>query len=155
MEYKKYFTGLFKYDNWANKNIAEIISTNYTAHEKPLFLFSHIINSQIIWLERIRDNVNLIDPFIKRSAGECASLSEKVNNDWLDFIEETNEDFFNSQIHYKSTDGINFISCLKDIITHVINHSTYHRAQIATALKNEGIIPPVTDYIAYSRIKEQ
>lgn len=40
---------------------------------------------------------------------------------------------------------------IKDIMFHIVNHSTYHRAQIATELKDHGIEPLKTDYILYKR----
>ena len=47
--------------------------------------------------------------------------------------------------------GETFSNKIKDILFHIINHSTYHRAQIATDLKQNGIEPINTDYIFYKR----
>ncbi len=33
------------------------------------------------------------------------------------------------------------------VLRHVVNHSTYHRGQIASKLKRFGVEPPVTDFI--------
>ncbi|MBI3466927.1 MAG: hypothetical protein HY000_28265 [Planctomycetes bacterium] len=38
-----------------------------------------------------------------------------------------------------------------DILIHVVNHSSYHRGQLAILLGQEEKTPPVTDYIAYLR----
>ena len=37
------------------------------------------------------------------------------------------------------------------MLFHFVNHSTYHRGQIASNLKEHGIEPLVTDYIFYKR----
>ena len=34
---------------------------------------------------------------------------------------------------------------------HVVNHSSYHRGQMALLLGQEGKSPPATDYIFYLR----
>ncbi|WP_379084396.1 DinB family protein [Pedobacter sp. UC225_65] len=44
-----------------------------------------------------------------------------------------------------------YTGIVKDILFHVFNHSTYHRAQIATLFKESGITPPVTDFIILKR----
>ncbi|MDO8549036.1 MAG: DinB family protein [Ignavibacteria bacterium] len=56
-----------------------------------------------------------------------------------------------SIIKYRNTKGDEYQNRLSDIITHVINHSSYHRGQIALLVRNAGGIPAVTDYIAYRR----
>ncbi|QLH28398.1 MAG: hypothetical protein HWD63_02710 [Candidatus Parvibacillus calidus] len=38
---------------------------------------------------------------------------------------------------------------MKDIIFHIINHSTYHRGQIAMEFRQSGLEPLNTDYIFY------
>jgi uncharacterized damage-inducible protein DinB len=40
---------------------------------------------------------------------------------------------------------------MADLIRHVVNHSTYHRGQLATQLRQLGQIPPATDFIVYRR----
>ena len=36
------------------------------------------------------------------------------------------------------------------VLRHVVNHSTYHRGQVASKLKRLGIEPPATDYIFWA-----
>jgi uncharacterized damage-inducible protein DinB len=47
--------------------------------------------------------------------------------------------------------GEKFANTIKDIIVHVINHSKYHRAQIAQLISLSGGEPAKTDYIVYQR----
>jgi uncharacterized damage-inducible protein DinB len=39
------------------------------------------------------------------------------------------------------------------MVRHVVNHSTYHRGQIAAFIRQFGIKPPQTDYIAFARTR--
>lgn len=50
-----------------------------------------------------------------------------------------------------STEGVKYESTVLDILTHVVNHSTYHRGQIASLIAATGTKPAVTDYIALTR----
>lgn len=54
-------------------------------------------------------------------------------------------------IYYTNTKGQGFSNSIKEMFFHIINHSTYHRAQIATELRLCGVEPINTDYIFYKR----
>jgi uncharacterized damage-inducible protein DinB len=54
-------------------------------------------------------------------------------------------------IAYKNTRGESFENSVRDILFHINNHSTHHRAQIAARIREAGITPPTSDYIFYRR----
>ncbi|MCH7396746.1 hypothetical protein MM236_02050 [Belliella sp. DSM 107340] len=58
---------------------------------------------------------------------------------------------FNITADYSNSKGQKYSSSVRDILFHIINHSTYHRSQIASELKNQGIEPLITDYIFFKR----
>jgi uncharacterized damage-inducible protein DinB len=62
-----------------------------------------------------------------------------------------NDNDFERLISYKSLRGDAFENKLIDILGHVINHSTHHRAQAGQYLKIAGTDLPITDYIFYLR----
>jgi uncharacterized damage-inducible protein DinB len=55
-------------------------------------------------------------------------------------------------IQYTSTAGVPGASVLWHMLQHVVNHSTYHRGQVTTMLRQMGAVPPkATDLIAFYR----
>jgi uncharacterized damage-inducible protein DinB len=52
-------------------------------------------------------------------------------------------------IQYSNSKGQPFKNSAGDILFQVINHSTYHRGQIATEFRQSGLEPLLTDYIYY------
>ncbi|HEU0125158.1 MAG TPA: DinB family protein, partial [Flavobacterium sp.] len=54
-------------------------------------------------------------------------------------------------INYSNSKGQLFSNSIQDMLFHIINHSTYHRGQIATEFKRQGLEPLVTDYIFFKR----
>jgi uncharacterized damage-inducible protein DinB len=36
-----------------------------------------------------------------------------------------------------------------DILLHIVNHSTYHRGQVTTLLRQVGAVPPETDFVVF------
>jgi uncharacterized damage-inducible protein DinB len=54
-------------------------------------------------------------------------------------------------ISYTNTQGEAFQTTVEDILIHVFNHGTYHRAQVARDLRQHALTPVNTDYITYVR----
>lgn len=143
---------LFLYNDWANKTL--ITSLKRHAEAIPpacLNLLSHIVNAQMIWSGRINGDKPTLGVWELHTLAECETyhdqsssiLQQKINS--AD-IEKT------AIINYTNTKNDRFSNALQDILLHVFNHGSYHRAQIATELKKNGISPINTDYITFARI---
>jgi uncharacterized damage-inducible protein DinB len=72
-----------------------------------------------------------------------------MNTENLETSENIRKFQFRNNNQLQNYYGENFSRPVKDIIFHYCNHSTYHRAQIATELKINNITPPATDFIHY------
>ncbi len=150
---KKHFIDLFKYNDWANQRIIITLEENESDDYQMLLLLSHLISSQIVWLNRIKDLPTSPFPlWEKYKLRELKTMNEESTSNWLNFIAKHKVDTFTELIFYKNSKGKKFESTLREIMTHVVNHSTYHRAQMVNIMKQKQIQPPVTDYIAYRRL---
>jgi len=56
-------------------------------------------------------------------------------------------------IKYTTSAGTYFETSVQDILLHVFNHGTYHRAQIAKEMKLHNLPPINTDYIMFVRLQ--
>ena len=148
---KDYFIHQFKYNNWATNETAKSLKNLEKKDEKFEELLSHIISAQQIWLNRIQEWKINVDPWEKYSVQECIPKSTTITAEWINLLESLGEKDFERRIEYVNTKGEKFNNSIKDIVTHVINHSTYHRAQIAQKVKLLGEKPAITDYIFYQR----
>jgi uncharacterized damage-inducible protein DinB len=54
-------------------------------------------------------------------------------------------------ITYTNTHGQTFTQPLQDLLFHILNHSTYHRGQLAQLLRQQGFTPPATDFVYFNR----
>ncbi len=71
---------------------------------------------------------------------------------WMALLEDMREEDFEKIIDYKNTKGAAFENKLIDILGHVINHGTHHRAQAGVHLKYSGFDQlPLTDFIVFMR----
>jgi len=149
---KSHFIKLFDYDQFAN----QLILKSIFAAGEPEFavkLMAHSLAAQQVWVNRCKKlparSVTLWPD------GKAATFEKMINNNhdaWIDFINGLQPEDFDKVIAYKNTLGEDFENILSDILTHVINHGTHHRAQAGQHLKlytTEKL--PITDYIFYLR----
>jgi uncharacterized damage-inducible protein DinB len=149
---RDYFVHLFKYNDWATRQTAESIVSLKKKNNKSEELLSHIISAQKIWLNRILGRNTVIDPWHKLTQEDWIPQSIPITAEWINLLESFKENDFERRIEYTNTKGEKFFNTVKDIIVQVINHSTYHRAQIAQLVRQSGGEPAKTDYIIYQRM---
>jgi uncharacterized damage-inducible protein DinB len=139
----------FDYDYWASRQLLQTCAdTNFT--ERMLKLFSHIIAAQEIWISRLEGKNSALLPWEPISRREFAERL-KANHEKLVYMSENfNPD---ASITYSNTKGKSFSNSVKEILDHLVLHSQYHRAQIATEIKHQGGEVPATDYIFYKRAR--
>lgn len=147
---KDYFIRLFNYDEYTNKQITGLILIAANA-EKPTVLMAHLLNAQQIWLSRClgrsSSNYKLWPDWQAHAFNDIIANNHR---EWIDFLDTEIDP--ERVIKYKNLKGEEFSSKLFDILAHVINHGTHHRAQIGMHLKqSEGTELPSTDYVHYIR----
>jgi uncharacterized damage-inducible protein DinB len=155
MESKTHFNFLLEYNNWANNNFAIVLKKNNVIKGKPLELFSHIVNAEIMCIGRVNKDFNYpFQPFDVRDSDSNINLLKSNNLKWKDFINSLQEYNFDNLIEYKNVKNENCILKIWEIIIHMINHSTYHRGQIASLLKGMNIQPPVSGFAEFVKYKK-
>lgn len=152
MVMKKYFLKLYQYNAWANKRVLGTLKRQNVSDEKILSIMSHVVAALFLWLHRIK---GLPAPDVKLWGGDYSldqlvSLSDKATQDWLAFVEST--DNFDRQLSYKNYVGDPYTNNVENIMIHLVNHSSYHRAQVAMLLRQKGFEPINTDFITYDRV---
>lgn len=149
---KDYYKKQFEFNDWANSAIIDHLLEQTDVPEKTVKLISHIISAQDIWFERVKKNRDYnISPWDEYSLQECKILSPQSTENWLSFIKRTSEKNLEEVCSYFDTKGDYHETGIPDIITHLFNHSMYHRGQINQLLSQAGLKPVSIDYIIYVR----
>jgi len=152
---KSYFLKLYRYNHWANIETLKAITPVYRSNLYIAETFSHVINAQYIWAGRI--NLDKKSPFKVREIQDLEKLESTITSitkDWLDYLNNISQEELSRTISYTNSFGESFTSTIQDVIAHLVNHSSYHRGQVAKELRNLGIAPTNTDYITYCRLLE-
>lgn len=153
---------LYDYDAWANHRTLDscmpLTNEEFTRDLKSSFpsvrdTLAHIYGAQWLWLERWHGRV----PNVLPSAGDFPDL-QTLRARWAEherhlntFIGSLTPAELQRVIKYRNTKGTPFEGVLEPMLAHVINHSTYHRGQVVTLLRQLGASVVATDLIAFHR----
>ena len=114
----------------------------------------HICGAEWIWLERWHGRSPQAGP---AGRGDFPNLeavrrrSAELERDLLDYVASLTPEDLQRVMHFKTLAGVTGQQPLWQCLQHVANHSTYHRGQITTMLRQLGAKPTGTDLIAFYR----
>lgn len=142
---------LAAYNNWANSKLLKYFKLlNNQVPAESLQLFSHVLNAQIIRLCRIQSVPAQVTVWQIHTLAEMPAFCNSTSVRLEELVQlELNQ--LKETIPYTNPQGEAFTSSLHDILIHILNHGTYHRAQIARDLRQNNLTPPNTDYINFVR----
>ena len=144
-----FYKEFFEYSHTVNqKIIASFIGHPDKVSEKAIKWISHILNAHQLWNNRIDKQEEGYGVWQVHSLGRLKEIDLTNQRRTLDILKNFP---LSKEIDYVNTEGNAFRNSIQDILLHVVNHSTYHRGQIAADFKESGIDPVVTDYIVYRR----
>jgi uncharacterized damage-inducible protein DinB len=151
---------LFAYNRWATHRLLDasrLLNPDTftrglgTSHGSLRGTLVHTLWSEWIWLQRWRGSsprqMFSEDEFRDVAAIEARWL--EVERDRQDFIASLTEDQLVTRIAYENLQGQRWEYALVHMIQHVVNHSSYHRGQVVTLLRQLGRTPPGTDFLVY------
>jgi uncharacterized damage-inducible protein DinB len=140
----KTFQRLFAYDDWANR---QVLSLMPTAPARSLELLAHIFSAERLWWERLHRQSQSFPVWVNFTLDQCEQQAREIPQLWRDYLGRLTEDGLNRAVPYKNTIGESFSNTVEAILMHVYTHSTYHRGQIATNIRETGGTPANTDFI--------
>lgn len=146
---KDYFKELLEYSHFYNLEIIKKFNDgdlHFMVPDRAVELLSHILNAQKIWNERLKGNSDYVKVWEVQKIDELERIEIENFQESLAVIEKEDLDRI---VEYRNTKGAHYRNSVRDIIFHMVNHSTYHRGQIATEFRKQGIDPIVSDFVYY------
>ena len=146
---KPFFNQLFDYNFYFNKKLIEEYGNADNLPERSIALFSHILNVHHLWNARLLDSTSKYDAFQLHDPSLWADIHYENQRNSFEVVIQTED--FDKRVDYQNEEGRLFITTVKDILFHIINHSTHHRGQISANFRDNGLEPIPMDYIEYKR----
>jgi uncharacterized damage-inducible protein DinB len=154
---------LYTYNAWANARFFEAVAgldpgrraaPVVSSFPSVLATLGHIVGAEWIWLSRWQGTSPAASPdWLESPTLEAlrARLS-RVESERAGFLSGLAEADLQRPVAYRTLDGTAHSTRLLDLLLHLVNHSTYHRGQLTTLLRQAGGAPPATDYVVYTRL---
>lgn len=141
-----YFKKWLQYDHQVNIKILDLIK------KIPVFdatqSLSHILVAQKLWLSRIQNTSFDFSLFDKKF--DVIELETLLNDQYLnikEYLDSIQNQDLSSKIIFKNKNNKVCQYAVYEILTHVFNHGTHHRAQILLILKPQSPDLPILDFI--------
>ena len=153
------------YNVWANKIFTERIAQlpQETIHKETKSSFNsiyktvvHLMDVESIWWQRLKLQEHVEWPGISFN-GNFEELSQQLmllSKQWNEWVHSTNEVNLTHVFAYQNSKKEHFKQPVYEMLLHLFNHQTFHRGQLVTMLRQNGIEKiPATDFIVFSRSK--
>jgi uncharacterized damage-inducible protein DinB len=72
----------------------------------------------------------------------------------LAFLDKLTDRELDRMVSYRNLAGEDHTNVLWQLLRHMVNHSSYHRGQVTTMLRQLGHTPVATDLVLYYRLQQ-
>ena len=153
---------LFDYQEWAHERIftalRQLSDEQYTrtlvsSYPTIRETMSHMMFAEWLWLERMKGQSPTAQPdwTTDPSVATLDAKGRETASERRALLDVLSDAAVNAPLDYRNMKGVSSTNLLADVLIHVVNHTTYHRGQVVTMMRQVGGVPPNTDYIAYRR----
>ncbi|REJ82817.1 MAG: hypothetical protein DWQ44_01490 [Bacteroidetes bacterium] len=139
-----------EYNHWANERLfshcvqncspddfEKEVNSSFKSIKKT---WLHIWGAESIWLQRLKGN----SPSGWKWSDHTGNMEELKKDlldnskDFSDYLSSCSEQFFLTPFEYSTIDGTLYKNFIWEAVLHCMNHSTFHRGQIVTLLRQSG-----------------
>lgn len=155
-------TSYATYNAWANNELFKVVASLNTEQQHAEIISSfpsvfktivHIWDAESGWWQRLRLEENII-----YESKDCSNMEAAINAiqnldiQWLQWITHATEMQLRHVFAYQNSKKQQYKQPVFEMLLHVFNHSTYHRGQLVTMLRQLGVQKiPQTDFIVWAR----
>jgi uncharacterized damage-inducible protein DinB len=151
---------LYRYNSWANEQAldaaagmseVDFIRDLKSSYGSVRDTLTHIVWAEWIWLQRWKGRSPTL-VFSPSDFPDVASLRERLHTVGVErsaFLGDLPAERLLQPVEYRNLKGVVWRYPLWQQLYQVVNHSTYHRGQVATMLRQLGATPAATDLLVY------
>ena len=151
---------LYQYNCWANSRILEVASVLTPeqfsedlgiSHRSIQGTLAHILGAEWIWLKRCEGTSPRSLPAVQDFPSVKALTAGRLEleKDYNRYLENLTDRSLDKVIRYTNIKGEEWAYPLGQILQHVWNHSTYHRGQVTSSLRQLGVSAVETDLLVF------
>lgn len=141
---------LFIYNDWANRRLIRALKD--APSEKCRQILAHLLNTEGEYYERLygKDSFGF-DFWQDLNLEECGALARENAERFEKLLQKFDDEGLDLKTSYRTSEGVWYENTFRELLTHVLFHSSIHRGNIILKLREEDFAPPKIDYIIYLR----
>jgi len=141
---------LFRYNDWANRRV--IVSLKEKKSERSRAILAHLLTTEEEYFARHhgKDSTGF-NFWPELSISECGELARSTSEKYEKLLRRFEEEGLDIGVRYRNSKGSAFVNDFREMLTHVVMHSSIHRGNIILKIREDGFEPPKIDYIIYLR----
>ena len=151
---------LFDYTEWANHLTLDAVAgvseeemrrETGVSHGSLFGTLVHMVGAEWVWLERWRG----VSPKVMWHVEDYPTLADlaarwaQVESERQAFLTGLSDFGLAREVSYTNLKGEPFSFPLVRLMQHIVNHSTLHRGQVVSVVRQLGHQPPATDLIFF------
>lgn len=155
------------YNLWAHQKIIDVatqlkeeqirkeIESSFSSIFKT---FLHTWDAESIWWQRLKlaEHVEIPSENFTSDFDEMQNKLLSQSKLWEEWVANANEHHLLHIFAYQNSKREQFKQPTFQMLQHLFNHSTYHRGQLVTMIRQLGVVKiPPTDFIVFSRSKKK
>ena len=151
---------LYAYNRWANARVLDasvcLVPEQFTRNLGSSFpcirdTLVHILSAEWIWLRRWTGTSprRALDSASFGSLDTLRARWAEVEVEQTAFVDQLTPEVLEHVVSYTNVQGEMWRYPLGQMLQHVVNHSTYHRGQVTTMLRQLGATPATTDLLVF------
>jgi uncharacterized damage-inducible protein DinB len=146
---RDYFIELTNYINWADEIVIgwlrqiddeqwnQVTASSFSSIRETAI---HMVSAKRIWIDFW---TNVLEPtylssLFNGSRAELIAIWKQASDDLKDFINEFPAEDYSKEVRIIKPNGEASTMEFRKTVPHMVNHSTYHRGQLVTLLRQAG-----------------
>ena len=153
---------LHAYNAWATNRIfdalasvpeEDLVKDMKSSHRSILGTVAHMVAAEKIWLSRLagQPDANLMTLAEMPTLSDARTTWEKTGYAIAKFLSSMSDKKLQETFTMTTSSGQTFTYVYFQAIQHVVDHSSYHRGQVITLMRQLGHTPPSTGMIGFYR----
>jgi uncharacterized damage-inducible protein DinB len=150
---------MLAYTVWADRTVLSALEgvaaedvTRDTGSSYPSLLstIGHILGAERVWLSRFVGNPGYLPAL--SAYDSLAAVREGFEEYWPEleaYMASLDNAALEFDLTWTNTKGVTRTQPVYRLLLHFVNHSSYHRGQLVTMLRQLGYEPPGTDMVYY------
>lgn len=136
---------------WADLRLLDALEAGSPVPAAAVREYAHILGADAVWLGRLQGLPPALPVWPELERAALRSQVQALHGAYGEFLGRLDAAALARPVAYTTTDGRPFTDTAGDILLQVVLHAQYHRGRINLLLREGGLAPAPTDYIAFVR----